>query len=87
MAEEKDYNVNIKRGGMEANIPRNELISISETPDGLAFKFKYGSNIIVDDPNMPSEIKQKICIADTTFKKGNLIINLNDYRVPITVNL
>jgi hypothetical protein len=82
----KEYNVVIKRGAMDVAIPRKDLISSIETPDGLTFKFKYGLNITIDDPGMSSAVKQQICIADITFKEGNLIIDLNNYNSPVSIS-
>lgn len=84
MAEDK---VTIKRGMMNFESPRNQLISCTETPDGISFKFKEGLIVTVDDLNMPSSVKQRICIADTSFTKGSLIFNLNDYRTPVSLSL
>lgn len=84
MAEDR---VTIKRGMLNFESPRNQLISCIETPDGMSFKFKDGVIITIDDPNMPSEVKQRICISDTSFTKGSLIFDLNNYRSPVSLNL
>ncbi len=87
MAEEEvKYNITIKRGSMEFTVARNEVISCLETPDGITFKIVGGIRIDIEDMNMPSSIKQRVCLADTTFKKGNLVVNLNDYINPVLLN-
>lgn len=85
---DKNFIVSIKRGLLNLeNIPRSELISCTETPDGVTFKFKAGTIIMIEDPHMTSAVKQRICLADTSFKKGSLSFNLNDYNNPVTVML
>lgn len=83
----KTFNVIIKRGFLNLETPREELISVVETPDGLSFKFKGGTTIVIDDPNMPSEVKQRVCVSDTSFTKGSITFDLNNYASPVSLSL
>lgn len=87
MSELENYTVTIKRGMINLETSRNELISCVETPDGLTFRFKHGINFVVEDQNMSSVVKQKVCVADVNFKKGNIFFNLNDYANPVSLKL
>ncbi len=84
---DKETTATIKRGALEVVVPRSELISCSETADGLVFKFKYGILINIEDPNMNSSVKQQVCVADITFKKGSIVFDLNNYTRPVSLNL
>jgi len=83
MAEEQDYKLTFKRGKVEFTISRKEIMSVDETPDGITLKFQGGISIIVEDLHMPQDVKQRVGMADTGFKKGNLLFNLNDYINPV----
>jgi len=79
------YTVTIQRGLVNFTVDRSELISSDETPDGITFKFKGGIIFSIEDQYMPSSIKQRVCVADVSFKKGNLLFNMNDYINPVTL--
>ncbi len=85
MAEEQDYKLTFKRGKLEFTISRKDIISVDETPDGLTLKLQGGIMVIVDDIHMPQDVKQRVAMADTGFKKGNLLFNLNDYINPVSL--
>ncbi len=87
MDESKNFNLTIKRGTIEFKVNRRELISSDETADGMVFKFKGGVIFTIDDINMPLDVKQRVCAADSGFKKGNIIFDLNDYRNPVSLSL
>jgi len=80
---EQDYKVTFKRGKVEFTISRKEIMAVDETPDGLTLKIQGGVSIIVEDLHMPQDVKQRVAMADTGFKKGNLLFNLNDYVNPV----
>jgi len=79
----EDYTLNVKRGAIDFTVKRSEIISVDETPDGLTLKFKGNVLFVIDDLNMPQDVKQRVAGADIGFKKGNLTFNLNDYRTPV----
>ncbi len=59
------------------------LGAVDETPDGITLKFQGGVSIVIEDLHMPQDVKQRVAVADTGFKKGNLLFNLNDYINPV----
>jgi hypothetical protein len=83
MDQTADYNLTLKRGKVEFTIKRNEIMAVDETPDGLTLKFQGGVSIVIEDLHMPQDVKQRVAMADTGFKKGNLLFNLNDYVNPV----
>jgi len=83
MVEEQDYKLTFKRSKLEFTISRKDIISVDETPDGLTLKLQGGIMVVVDDIHMPQDVKQRVAMADTGFKKGNLLFNLNDYVNPV----
>ena len=83
MAEETNYKATVKRGKVEFTISRKEIMAVDETPDGITFKFQGGVHVVIEDLHMPQDVKQRVAMADTGFKKGNLLFNLNDYINPV----
>ena len=83
MAEEQVDTVTVKRGKVEFTIDRKEIIAVDETPDGITLKFQGGIHVVIEDLHMPQDVKQRVAMADTGFKKGNLLFNLNDYVNPV----
>jgi hypothetical protein len=85
MAEEQDFKLNFKRGNLDFTINRKDIISVDETPDGITLKIQGGISVVIDDMHMPQNVKQRVAMADTGFKKGNLLFNLNDYVNPVSL--
>lgn len=86
MSESKDRKVEITKGTVKIVGGRKDLISVSETPDGMAFKFKGGINIVVIDDYMTNSVKKRIAGADLTFEDANLMVDLGNYRNPVLVD-
>ena len=82
-----DFKIIISKGRLNFEFNRTDLALCIETPDGISFKFKENVTINIEDSFMPSSTKQKISLADTNFKNGNLHFNLNDYNNPVLVKL
>lgn len=82
-----NYKVIIKRAAINFETLRSELISSTETPDGITFTFKGGIIVMIEDQHMPSTVKQRVCVADVSFKKGNITFDLNNYANPVSLVL
>jgi len=79
--------IEIRKDGMSIKIPRNQFGDIVESPDGLVFQLKNGFHIVYADYEMQSQLKRTLKLSVDNFQKGNLIINLNNYRNPTSVEL
>jgi len=79
--------ITIKKGKLKVTLDRNELFDVSETHDGIVFNFKDGLSLYQVDNNMPSHVKQRIVNSSSAFEKGNLIFDLNNYNIPVTVDV
>lgn len=75
----------IKKGKFSLTIDKNELVEISETPDGVSFLFKNGIQVYYTDPYMPSEFKQIIKKSTDNFNSKRTIVDLDNRRNPILV--
>ena len=80
-----NYTLTVKRAKVNFTVDRKDVMAINETPDGITLKFQGGVLVTIDDVHMPLDVKQRVGNVDTSFKKGNIIINLNDYRNPVLV--
>ncbi len=79
--------VKIKKGTITLSVNRSDLIQAEPTHDGVVFNLKEGIHIYCADAYMPAEAKQKISVAPDNFLKGEIEINLKDYKNPVKVNL
>lgn len=79
--------VTIKRGSMVAKMDKSDLVNIEATHDGLVFNCKNGYHIYITDNYMPGEVKTKLLAADQALPKGNFVIDLNDYKNPLKIQL
>lgn len=76
----------IKQGPFEIHCPREALVEVSETADGVALNFKGGVSLIKTDPYMPIHTKQIIKNTCDNFPTGNVVIDLMNYNKPASVN-
>lgn len=81
-----EYTLTIKRGSAVVKVDRMDLIQIDETYDGIAFSFKGGLNVQLTDQFMPTEVKVQLK-SSNSIPKGNLTLNLNDYRKPTSIDM
>lgn len=79
--------VTLKRGSMVAKMSKTDLVNIESTHDGLVFNCKGGYHIYITDNHMPNEVKTKLLAVDQAMPKGHLMIDLNDYRNPIKIQV
>jgi hypothetical protein len=76
----------IKQGEFNLTCPRDLLIEVSETPDGVALNFKGGVSLMKLDQFMPSHTKQLIKNTCDSFPTGDIVIDLANYNKPASVN-
>jgi hypothetical protein len=79
--------VTINKGTFKLTIPRNELIEVSETHDGISFNFKGGLQLYFVAPYMPNEVKQLMSGASNKFNDKNLIFDLENRKHPVKVDM
>jgi len=79
--------ITIMKGNIKLTADRKELIEVVETHDGVVFNFKEGLQLYQIDNNMPGHVKQRMSNSADAFEKGKLIFNLNDYNVPVKVDV
>lgn len=78
--------ISIKKKQFEVNVDRTELISVSETPDGVVFDFKGGIQLLCSDQDMQSSTKNLIKNSVDSFTVGNLLIELDNYKTPVRID-
>lgn len=78
--------VTIKKGKIEIRLPKEELVEVTETHDGIAFNFKRGLQVYQIEQYMPVHIKQLIANSVNTFAGNNIIIDLDDPKRPVMVD-
>ncbi len=78
--------INIKKGDFNLTVPREELVEVNETADGVCFNFKGGLSLMQIEQFMKSHTKQLIKNTVDNFPNTNLIVDLNDPNTPIRVD-
>ena len=76
----------IKKGVFQAKIPRNKLIEVVETADGINFNMKDGITIMMVDYDMPLSAKNIMKNTSDSFKDKKLIFDLANYNHPVMVD-
>ena len=79
--------ITIKRGTVTLKAERKDLLEVTETHDGVVFKFKGGLDLYQIDHHMPSSVKQLMSNSAASFEKGELIFELDNYKTPIRVQV
>jgi len=78
--------ITIKKGTFELTAPREELVEVNETADGVCFNFKGGLSLMQVEQFMKSYTKQLIKNTVDNFPGTNLIVDLNEPNKPISVD-
>lgn len=78
----KKAEVIIKKLDFQCKLPRNYLVDVNETADGIVFNFKTGMYLYVTDTTMPISTKQLIRTAIQNIHDGILTIDLTSYTKP-----
>jgi hypothetical protein len=79
--------VTINKGAFKLSLPRNELIEVSETHDGIAFNFKGGLQLYFIAPYMPNDVKQLMSLTSNKFNDKSLVFDLDNPRHPVKVDM
>lgn len=86
MAKEKSVKIVIKKGTLNLEVDRNELIEVNETHDGIAFNFKGGLQLYYTDNFMPHGMKEIIKNTSNHFANKKIIFDLDNQRQPALVD-
>lgn len=78
--------ITIKVGGVKLEASKNDLVDVSETPDGVVFSFKGGLQALFTDPYMPSSAKQIVKNTADNIKGKRLIFELDNPKAPARVD-
>jgi len=84
MAEEGT--ITIKRGPLKVNVPRSELVDVSETHDGVVFNFKGGIQIYYTNNFMQTSTKNLIKNTADNYPGKKIIFDLDNQRQPALVD-
>ncbi len=76
----------IKQGNLELKVPRNELVQVDETHDGITFLFKGGIHLYKTDQFMTQGIKSIIKNTADNYPDKKLIFELDNRRNPVIVD-
>jgi len=77
----------IKKGTMNLEIKRSDLVEVNETHDGIAFSFKDGLQLYYTDNFMPQGMKQIIKNTANHFSNKKIIFDLDNTRKPAMVDV
>jgi hypothetical protein len=77
----------INHGNVKIEASREDLVDVSETPDGVSINFKNGLQILHADPYMPSGPKQIIKNTLDKFQGKVITVNLDNYQNPTKVDM
>lgn len=78
--------ITIKKGTFHLTVPREELVEVSETADGVAFNFKGGLQLYYYNNFLPSATKQIIKNTADSFPGKKLIFDLDNEARPVLVD-
>lgn len=78
--------ITIKKGTFNLTVPREELVEVSETADGVAFNFKGGLQLYYYNNFLPSATKQIIKNTADSFPGKKLIFDLDNEQKPVLVD-
>lgn len=75
----------IKVGNTNVQTTAEDLVEVSETPDGVVFGLKGGLSIMFTDVNMPSSAKQIVKNTADHMKGKKLVFELDNPQAPARV--
>jgi phosphoribosylformylglycinamidine (FGAM) synthase-like amidotransferase family enzyme len=77
----------ITHGNVKIETTKEELMDVSETPDGVSINFKNGLQLLKADPYMPNAPKQLIVNTLNRFEGKKITVTLDNYTKPVMVDL
>ena len=83
---EKTVKIIIKKGSMNLEINRNELVEICETHDGVVFNLKNGLQLCYTDQFMPHSMKEILRNTSNHFADKKIIFDLDNERQPAMID-
>lgn len=78
--------ITIKAGNVKIEANRNDLISVDETSDGIAFSFKGGFHIHYINNYMLSSTKQHIKNTADQITNKKILFDLNNMKRPVSID-
>jgi len=78
--------ITIKRGPLKLTVPRNELVDVSETHDGVAFNFKGGVQLYYTNNFMPQAAKHVMSNTADSYPGKKIIFDLDNPKMPAMVD-
>lgn len=76
----------IKVGNVKVEASKNDIMEVSETPDGVSFSFKGGLQVLFTDPYMPSSAKQIVKNTADNIEGKKLVFELDNASAPARVD-
>lgn len=76
----------IKKGSLNLEVDRNELVEVASTHDGIAFNFKGGLQLYYTDNFMPQHMKELIKNTADHFTEQKLVFDLDNTQKPAMVD-
>ena len=80
---DNNNSITIKNSTVVTTLKRSDLVSVSETHDGMTFSFKGGLHLYITDMEMPLYIKSKIKMTIDNFKNVDVLVDLNNKQNPV----
>ncbi len=82
----KDTKIIIKKGSLNLEINRTDLVEVSETHDGIVFNFKDGVSLYYTDNFMAQGMKEVIKNTANHFTEQKIIFDLDNPSRPAMVD-
>lgn len=79
--------VTIVRNESKIEVPREDIIEMKQSHDGLVINLKNGLHIYATDAFMPPDAKDRIISTFDRFKNVDILINLSNYQTPVSVKV
>jgi hypothetical protein len=77
----------IKKGDFKVTVPRDQLVDISETHDGIAFNFKNGLQLYYTNNFMETSTKSIMKNTADSYEGKKIIFDLDNVRKPALVDM